>query len=94
MDRVKSLFSEIKLNENQRFSGYFSNGYFSIYYIKSINISNDIMHICDRFCETNSFLQLKVHYTRAMTTTALNIRCGRVMADNIAYAKFRKSILI
>ena len=24
----------------------------------------------------------------------INIRCGRVMADNIAYAKFRKSLLI
>ena len=24
----------------------------------------------------------------------LQIRCGRVMADNIAYAKFRKSLLI
>ena len=24
----------------------------------------------------------------------LNTRCGRVMADNIAYAKFRKSLLI
>ena len=26
--------------------------------------------------------------------TALYIRCGRVMADDIAYAKFRKSLLI
>ena len=24
----------------------------------------------------------------------INIRCGRVMADNIAYAKFRKTLLI
>ena len=24
----------------------------------------------------------------------MNIRCGRVMADNIAYAKFRKNLLI
>ena len=24
----------------------------------------------------------------------VHIRCGRVMADNIAYAKFRKSLLI
>ena len=27
-------------------------------------------------------------------TTPSIIRCGRVMADNIAYAKFRKSLLI
>ena len=25
---------------------------------------------------------------------AFNSRCGRVMADNIAYAKFRKNLLI
>ena len=31
------------------------------------------MHFCDKFCETKIVLQLKVHYTRAMTTTALNI---------------------
>ena len=52
MDRVKSLFSEIKLNENQRSIGYFSNGYFSIYYIKSINLV---------FAETKSVTKSRVH---------------------------------
>ena len=32
--------------------------------------------------------------TEATIASSLGIRCGRVMADNIAYAKFRKKLLI
>ena len=39
--------------------------------------------------------QLKVDFdVRLVLKNNLNIRCGRVMADNIAYAKIRKSLLI
>ena len=43
-------------------------------------------------CEgKNAFSHL---YFYKVGSRTLNTRCGRVMADNIAYAKFRKNLLI
>ena len=71
------------------------NGFGRLFEPKDMFTSNAVVRVVST--TYSGKFKVIINYRFLTTETnfkALYIRCGRVMADNIAYAKFRKTLLI